>query len=342
MEQQSHRVEFGPHKVDTCNPQICAVLKGRITLHALTKGHYPGTRIAPDVLPGLASIGFWDGVGPQVRGLKAHRSKGVEIHFLETGKMAFTVDGRRFNLVPGNMTITCPWQLHKLGDPNIGSGRMHWLILEVDVERPDEEWRWPPWLTLTPQDLAVLTGKLRGNEVPVWQSTPAIADAFQRISRCILDWDKPYAVSRMIANLNQLFVSILDVSTGQQTSQKPKRISHRRTVELFLKELADNPGSADAFTKLDQLANHCGLGITAFSTYTRELVNVGPMEFLKRCRLDRAAQQLRERPERTITEIGFANGFNSSQYFSTCFRRHFNVPPSKYSSNPLGVKEKRR
>jgi hypothetical protein len=109
LEQQAYRVELGPYELDTCEPQICAARNGKITLHALTKGHYPGTRIPPDALPGLASIGFWDGVGPQDWGLNAHRNEGIEIHFLETGKMAFAVDGRRFNLVPGNMTITRPY-----------------------------------------------------------------------------------------------------------------------------------------------------------------------------------------------------------------------------------------
>ena len=42
------------------------------------------------------------------------------------------------------------------------------------------------------------------------------------------------------------------------------------------------------------MASHCGMGVTAFSKYCRELVNTGPMEFLNHCRLERAAQQLRD------------------------------------------------
>lgn len=327
------------HGVDTCEPQIRAMSEGKIALHALTKGHYPGTMIPPEILPGLSSIGFWDGIGPQNWGLDAHRNEGVEIHFLETGRMVFTVDKRRFELFPGNLTITRPWQLHKLGDPDIGPGRVHWLILDVGVQRPSQEWRWPDWLVLTPDDLAELTRKLRHNEMPVWQSTSAIAHTFQRISQCILEWDKPHVVSRMIAHLNQLFVGILDALSAQQTGENPELMSRRRNVELFLKELAENPAAMDRFTTLNEMARHCGMGITAFTKYTRELVNVGPMEFLKQCRLDRAARQLREQPGRSITEIGFANGFNSSQYFATCFRHRFKVPPSKFIPDQFGLKK---
>jgi AraC family L-rhamnose operon regulatory protein RhaS len=273
--------------------------------------------------------------------LNAHRNEGVEIHFLETGKMAFTVDNRRFDLLPGHMTITRPWQPHKLGDPNIGPGRLHWLILEGVVREPNQEWSWPPWMMLTPKDLAELNRKLRQEKTPVWQSTPEIAQAFQRISQCIVDWDRPHAVSRMVLHLNQLFMGILDALTEQQTGENPELANRRRTVELFLKELADNPDTAEEFTTLEQMARHCGMGITAFSKYSRQLVNVGPMEFLKQCRLERAARQLREQPDRSITEIGFANGFNSSQYFSTCFRHRFKVSPSQFLQNQIGFEKDR-
>ena len=184
---------------------------------------------------------------------------------------------------------------------------LHWLILDVGVRRPNQEWRWPDWLMLTPQDLAELTRKLRHNEMPVWKSTSEIAQTFQKISKCILDWKQPHVVSRLVIQLNQLFIGILDVLTAQQSGENLELTSRRRTVELFLKDLADNPVSSSELWTLDQMAQQCGMGVTAFSKYSRELVNVGPMEFLSQCRLDRAARQLREKPELSVTEIAFAD-----------------------------------
>ena len=48
--------------IDTCEPQALAMRSGKIKLTALTKGHYPGVPMPHDVIPGLNSIGFWDGV----------------------------------------------------------------------------------------------------------------------------------------------------------------------------------------------------------------------------------------------------------------------------------------
>jgi AraC family L-rhamnose operon regulatory protein RhaS len=321
-----------PYEIDTCEPQVRAVQEGKIKLHALTKGHYPGAKFSSNILPGLNSIGFWDGAGPQDWGLNEHRNEGVEIVFLETGRMAFTVDKRRFDLAPGSLTITRPWQLHKLGDPNIGPGRLHWLIVDVGVRRPNQEWQWPDWLVLTREDMAELTRKLRHNETPVWKSTPEIAQTFQKIAQCILDWNRAHSVSRMITGLNQLFVAILDALTAQQIDENPDLTSRRRTVELFLKDLAENPVSSRELWSLEQMAKQCGMGITAFSKYARELVNVGPMEYLNQCRLDHAVRQLRENPTQSVTDVAFANGFNSSQYFATCFRRRFKLSPSQFVS----------
>jgi AraC family L-rhamnose operon regulatory protein RhaS len=325
-----------PYEIDTCEPQVRAVQEGKIKLHALTKGHYPGSKFSSDILPGLNSIGFWDGAGPQDWGLNEHRNEGVEIVFLETGRMAFTVDKRRFELGPGSLTITRPWQLHKLGDPNIGPGRLHWLIVDVGVRRPNQDWRWPEWLVLTQPDLAELTRKLRHNETPVWKSTADIAQSFQKIAQCILEWNQPHSVSRMIIKLNQLFVGILDALTAQQLDENPDLTSRRRTVELFLKDLAENPVSSRELWTLGQMAQQCGMGVTAFSKYARELVNVGPMEYLNQCRLDHAARQLREKPELSVTDVAFANGFNSSQYFATCFRRRFKQSPSRFLAGQNG------
>jgi len=337
-----YQARNGRYQIDTCEPQVRAVQEGKIRLHALTKGHYPGAKLSSDLLPGLNSIGFWDGAGQQDWGLDEHRNEGVEIVFLETGKMGFTVDKRHYDLGPGNLTITRPWQLHKLGDPNIGPGRLHWLILDVGVRRPNQDWRWPGWLMLTTQDRAELTRKLRYNEMPVWKSTPEIAQTFQRISHCILDWGEPHVISRMIINLNQLLIAILSALTAQQAGENMELTSRRRTVELFLKDLAENPVSVQEMWTLDTMAKQCGMGVTAFSKYSRELVNTGPMEFLSQCRLHHAARQLREKPELSVTDVAFGNGFNSSQYFATCFRRRFKMSPSEFALNQTVVAAERK
>ena len=320
----------GGMQIDTCAPQFAAVRGGKIKLQALTKGHYPGVLIESTQLPGISSLGFWSGTGTQDWGLEAHRNEGLEICYLETGAMAFSVEAKNYELRAGHFTVTRPWQLHKLGAPNIGPGKLHWLILDVGVRRPNQPWRWPRWVTLTPGDKVELARKLRHNENPLWNSTPEIAEAFGRLSRGVVDWEKPYAESRMITALNQLLLGMIAVLTEQPTRQNPELASRRRTVELFLLDLARNVASCSEAWTISQMAAHCGMGVTAFSVYCRELVNNGPVEYLNACRLDHAASQLKAIKAKPVTEIAFECGFNSSQYFATVFKRRFKLPPGDY------------
>ena len=328
-----YQASHARYEIDRCEPQNRAIETGKINFHALTKGCYPGTPVPENVLSGLNSIGFWSAGGAQDWGSDEHRNEGIEIMFLETGAMVFVADQKEYNLRAGQFTITRPWQLHKLGRPNIGPGRLHWVILDVGVRHPRQNWNWPSWMVLTKDDLAELARKLRHNENPVWNVTPAIQQSFRELARTVETWHQPHAVSRLATYLNQLFMGLLDALSEQQTQETPDLTSRQRTVELFLREVENNLEICSEQWTINSMAEHCGMGVTAFSKYCRELVNAAPMKYLDRCRLDRAAQQLREKTGRSITEIALACGFNSSQYFATRFRRRFKISPSRFVSD---------
>jgi len=317
-------------QIDTCAPQVKAMREGEIELHSLSKGHYPGKRMDSNILPGLSSVGFWSCLTEQDWGLNRHRNEGIEIVFLETGGMGFEVDGLYHSLQAGNLTITRPWQLHKLGDPHIGRGRLYWLILDVGVRRPNQEWTWPSWLVLSPKDLGELTRKLRHGKQSVWVANPRMRDVFRDLADCVLRWNQPHVSSLLAVAVNRLLVELLDVLAEQQLVESPSLVTHRHTVELFLNNLLEHPASCAEPWTLEGMASQCGLGITTMAKYCRELKNLGPMAFLNQCRLDHAARGLRDMPRVSITEIAMGVGFNTSQYFATMFRKRHKLTPMQY------------
>jgi AraC family L-rhamnose operon regulatory protein RhaS len=327
----SMRLDRAPKlDTDTCEAPFSAARTGRIQLTALSRGHYPSTIISDDTLPGLNSIGFWDGTGPQDWGIAARRNHGLGIYLVETGNMAFMADDRQFDLGAGDLVIARPWQWHQLGDPFVGPGRVHWLSFDVQIRNPNDRWRWPDWVTLTPADLAELTQKLRRNKMPVCKSTREIARIFRQTAACVAQWKNPHSISRMISCLNQLLIGLLEIPATQSPEEKPVRSSNQQVVEIFLKSLEEKPAICAEISSLREMAEQCGMGITAFAEHTRAVANVGPMEYLKQCRLNHAARQLREQPGLSITDVCFSNGFNSSQYFATCFRNQFKMSPSEF------------
>ncbi|GJG87809.1 hybrid sensor histidine kinase/response regulator [Gemmatimonadetes bacterium T265] len=66
---------------------------------------------------------------------------------------------------------------------------------------------------------------------------------------------------------------------------------------------------------------------------TREMLDATPSELLRRARLERAAQLLREGAG-SVAEVAYAVGFQSVSHFSQSFREAHGVSPSQYREQP--------
>lgn len=318
------------HGIDTCEPQRRAIEAGKITFHAITHGHYPGASISPATVPGLSTLGYWDAIGEQDWGLEPHCNEGIEIVLVETGHNAFVVNGVCHQLQAGSFTVTRPWELHAIGDPHLGPGRIHWLILDMGVRRPNQTWKWPPWVVLTPADRRELAKKLRDSTKSVWKTTPEITQAFRSLAECVKEGDASRHASRIIVLINLLLVTLLDALRRQDAPEGRSRVSLFHNVELFLRGLATNARMLGEPWTLLTMAERCGMGSTAFVKYCRMATNTSPLDYLNRCRLDWAARRLRLEPELSVTEIAFECGFSSSQYFATQFRQRHGCSPSEF------------
>ncbi len=322
-------------QADACRPLVLASRRREIRLESLVHGHYPGRKLPPDVLPGVKMMGFWDAEREQVWGLPWHRNEGLELTFLETGSLGFRVEDQSYTLHPDHLTITRPWQRHRVGEPHVQPGRLHWVILDVGVRRPHQQWRWPSWLILGRGDLTHLAQILRRSEQCVWAANPEIRRCFQDIARSIETAEEECLHSRLAVRINELFLLVLELLRKHPVSVDRSLSTTMRTVELFLAELRDNPENLELEWTAQEMARTCGLGVTQFSSHVRRLTNMSPMQHLKRSRLETAAALLRE-SGRTVTDIAVSCGFGSGTYFSTVFSEHFGCSPREFRTR--GVK----
>ena len=147
---------------DTCQTLVDAAQRGEVRIEALVHGHYPGRKLPGGELSGIKTVGYWDARGPQTWGLPSHRNEGIEITFLESGKLAFGIGDQEHLLHADALTITRPWQTHRVGNPAVGPGKLHWLILDVGVRRPNQSWKWPAWIMLSGPDRGLYTELVYG------------------------------------------------------------------------------------------------------------------------------------------------------------------------------------
>ncbi|WP_406684913.1 AraC family transcriptional regulator [Seonamhaeicola sp. MEBiC1930] len=314
------------YHADTCLPLIDAYKRKKLKFKALARHTYPGDRLDENTV-GLNSIGYWDANEPQDWGLDWHRNEGIEFHFLESGSMPYSQENREVLLTPNHLTITRPWEAHKVGNPHIGMGKFYWVIIDLGVRRPHQEWVWPDWITLTDSDLSRLTKILRHNEKSILKTDQRVRDCFKRINLAINTDENGSNASRIRLLINYLLILILDLLNTENIVLNESLTDSSRSVQYFLKELDKN--LAENWT-IEQMSQSAGVGLTRFTHHCKRLTNLTPMRYLTMRRLEMSKKILKEKNNLTVSEIAYMCGFATSQYFSTVFKKHEKCSPNEY------------
>jgi AraC-like DNA-binding protein len=314
---------------DTCEPLTEAASRGTLNTHALVHGHYPGIQLPDGALPGLKTVGYWDANSPQNWGLGPLYNEGVKLMYLECGSLEFSAGDGFYTLRPDSLTITRPWQMHQMGNPFVGISRVHWVILDVGVRRPNQPWRWPSWVVLSPTDLQELADMLRASSEHIWKATG-------QIKRCFLDLacaaERPEArqcTSALTVRVNELLLLTLELLRWRKPELDPSLTGSKATVQIFLQDLMQNPEHLSLEWTMEGMASSCGLGPTQFIQIVKQLTNMTPGRFLQERRLSHAAHLLRDTPV-SVTDAALACGFSSSQYFANVFKRRYGRTPTDH------------
>ncbi len=130
--------------------------------------------------------------------------------------------------------------------------------------------------------------------------------------------------------LGASFLNILalapDVDVPDERSQLVALDLRRHQIKNFINRNYAKPGMS-----IEAIANHFQIS-TRYVQRALAAEGICPSEYLKKCRLDAAAERLRatEASEISITEVAFGCGFGSSAHFSTEFRRYSGLSPRDY------------
>lgn len=308
---------------DNCRDLQAAARRGEVELHAWTRGSYPGTPLE-ERLPGICTVGFWDAKYPQSWGLATHCNEGFKIAYLARGSLDLVVDDVAHPFAQGQFIIIRPWQLHSMGGPNVGASRLLWIMLDGGLRRPSEAWRWPDWMVLSPDEEQTLGRLLTQNDQPVWDGGADLCRAFEALPPILTSREPHEGETRLKVAVNAIMLSLLDRMGEQAPKLDPRLSTSQNTVAIFLRRLVR---AIDQDWTLDAMAEECSLSRTRFADYCKRLTNMSPRQYLQNLRLEQARQRLANDDKESVTEVAFACGFHSSQYFSSAFRKRYGLSP---------------
>ena len=110
---------------------------------------------------------------------------------------------------------------------------------------------------------------------------------------------------------------------------QPKALSKEderfcRKLERLVNTRMRNPN-----LNIDVIAAQFGMGRTNFYRKVRELMEMSPNDYLRKCRMERAAELLRT-TALPVADVCAQVGMPDAQYFSRVFKGYFGMPPSAY------------
>jgi signal transduction histidine kinase/DNA-binding response OmpR family regulator/ligand-binding sensor domain-containing protein len=105
----------------------------------------------------------------------------------------------------------------------------------------------------------------------------------------------------------------------------------RQFLDKLYAYIEENMSNSDFNVNL--LGREMGLSRTNLYRKIKALTGVTPIDLLRVCRLNRAAELLLSR-QYSMLEISEMTGFGTQSHFSSLFKRHFGVPPREYNGQP--------
>ena len=245
--------------------------------------------------------------------LPEHRHFGVaELAYVETGHQPYQVGGRRFTLLGGEGVVIPPDTPHSSDEHPSYPGKRFWLQLRLPQKSGAR------WLGLAPAEAEPLVSLLR---TPAALCSKWPADFARRATALLGLFDRPPSPARTAMLRTALLAILFDLLDLTASGASPAAQSRVRKAVDWAESQTSQPAT------LEQLAGVAGLSVSSFKRVFKEVAGIPPHAYILRKRIDRAQNLLRQ-GEGSVTEIAFACGFPSSQYFATAFKRMTGMTPN--------------
>lgn len=154
---------------------------------------------------------------------------------------------------------------------------------------------------------------------------------------------KPFNINLLVSRCNNLVNSriILQEKFSKQPQTALKMLATNamdknildKAVKIIEKYI-DNPEF-----NINIFAREMGIARTNLFAKIKAITGQTPNEFISTIRLKKAAILLKNNPELNISEISDMVGFNSSRYFSKCFKAQYHINPISYRKGISGEEE---
>lgn len=257
-----------------------------------------------------------------------HINDGIEIHFIQSGKYHWVVEGNEIELFPDDLSITTPWQLNGSPYGKMDIGEITWIVLkpfDYSFNRPLNLGSWSGLPDNFQQNLGAM---LTHENIVVLRKAKTLKKYFTELKNELSSQQKGYEI--VVRNIVE---SLLVDLYRHLSLRRQKTIKDDNLIES-LTELI----SSDLRKKwyVDDLAYQFCMGKTKFTDEVKKLTGYPPNSFIIDIRIKMAIKLLKTE-KTSLSDIAYTCGFSSLQHFISTFSNRIGVGPGKYRKNVHAV-----
>lgn len=204
---------------------------------------------------------------------------------------------------------------------------MHGITFANIVLTPERLLQFVPQIMAVPGYRALFGPRPRPRKSPIHftlppEALPLMNDVLHRIDAELTQRAQGYeaAAQSLLMYAVVLIARYYQLHRGARATKTPQQI------EKVLRYMDEH--YAEPFD-ITVLANLAGLSPSQFFTAFKRYKTYSPLQYLIRTRIQHA-QELLKQPERSITDVAFAVGFEDSNYFTRQFRKYVHITPREY------------
>lgn len=252
-----------------------------------------------------------------IANLGIHRNPGLEIVYLQEGELEWQIEEHTETVPRNSLFFSLPWQQHGSTREYEPGHQWHYVLLRLarDYRRPRKEFAFHPELGFSARDAARLSRVLCATQR---HDYPVSAQAAWLLPAIVRELHNPGLASDLLAIslVRALIVELVRCIRGSVAAAPPEPADSSRRVAALIARVAAAPEETWSLTTM---ARACGLGRTQFATLLKHRTGDTPITFVNRVRIQKALALLRD-TSKSITDIAFECGFNTSQYFAKIFK----------------------
>lgn len=248
-------------------------------------------------------------------GADFHRHRYLEITVCERGSLKFDADGKVYSLLPGMAFVTQPGTVHRLRLNTRGSVR-RWMFVRLPEKGGT-------FLGLTADESAVLAERLKALACGLYRIPDQVCPMLQELIDIIgcKGLDPVERRIRFHACALRFLLAVTDAKGVQEETRAES------AVRAVIARMRREPEKA---YPIDDLIGEIGKSESSIARAFKRETGHSPHEFLVICRIRKAMDVLSKDASVRITDLAFALGFSSSQYFAACFRRETGKSPTRW------------